>query len=80
MKTRNRRVEIMNDERGMRQRWDECDIISMWNVVNRWEKYGIIESSDDANGENEEIVNEVEGAIGEIRASEIRIRRRQRCR
>ena len=79
VKIRQRRVEIMSNEREIRQKCDICDRIIMWNVVNRCEECRIRESSDDVNEENEEIGNIVNIVRRENRSVEVRSRRRQRC-
>ena len=69
----------MSNERGKRQRCEECDVIVMQNVANRCKDCGIRESSNNENEENEEIVNEVEGTSGENRVSEVRSSTIHRC-
>ena len=58
-KIRKIRVEIISNEREIRQTCDACDRIIMWNVRNRWEEFKTIESSDNVNEKNSEIPSKV---------------------
>ena len=78
-KVRKRRVGAMSNDRETRQKCDVCNRTMMWNLENMCKECRTRESSENANEENVEIMNNVDVEIKESKVRERTSVRRQRC-